>query len=110
MFEVGDKVVINPNTVSLHIPYISADKDVHEIIAYETIDNIRYYVLEGYERNYFEEEELLYSEFAYDLKKINKNVKHALTLRQIEALLGFDIELIEDNTSPRKRKKRKKDA
>lgn len=101
MFKLGDKVIINKDKVTRHIPPIEVDDEVHEIIAIDRVVDITSYVLSGYRKNFFVAEELL------DAKKVKKqngeSVKHKMTLEQIEATLGFKIELIESKSSKRKK-------
>ena len=99
MFKVGDLVLINHNKVTPHIPPIVADNDIHKIIAVDRVVDMVSYVLSGYEKNFFSEDELL------DVSKVDikdKPKKHKMTLEQIESTLGFEIELIESNKSKRK--------
>ena len=101
MFKVGDKVIINKDKVTIHIPPIEADSDIHEIIEVDKVVDITTYVLSGYEKNYFIEDELL------DAKKVikenNKTTKQKMTLEQIEATLGFEIELVEPKSNKKKK-------
>lgn len=96
MFKVGDLVVINKNKVTTHIPHIKIDNEVHRIIAVDRMVDMISYVLSGYEKNFFTEDELL------DISKVedkDKPKKQKMTLEQIESTLGFEIELIENRKS-----------
>lgn len=59
MFFLGDKVILNKYTVKKHVPQIDIDVDLHEIIDFEIYNGIKYYVLSGFEDNYFIAEELI---------------------------------------------------
>ena len=99
MFKVGDLVVINKNKVTTHIPHIKIDNEVHRIIAVDRMVDMITYVLSGYEKNFFTEDELL------DVSKVDdkdKPKKQKMTLEQIESTLGFEIELIESDNKKRK--------
>lgn len=101
MFKVGDKVIINKDRVTIHIPPIEPDDEIHEVIKVDKVVDIISYVLSGYEKNYFVEEELLNAKKV--LKENNKTTKQKMTLEQIEATLGFEIELIESKSSKKKK-------
>lgn len=99
MFKIGDKVIINKDKVTIHIPPIEIDDKIHEIIQVDKVVDIIAYVLSGYEKNYFVGEELL---SAKKSKKQNcETTKQKMTLEQIEATLGFEIELIESDKRKR---------
>ena len=98
MFKVGDLVVINKNKVTTHIPHIKIDNEVHRIIAVDRMVDMISYVLSGYEKNFFTEDELL------DISKVkdkDKPKKQKMTLEQIESTLGFEIELIDSDNKKR---------
>lgn len=101
MFKVGDRVIINKDTVTRHIPDIKVDDDIHEIIKVHRVVDIVSYVLSGYEKNFFVADELI------NIKNLaqydSKPVKQKMTLEQIEATLGFEIELVESKPSKRKK-------
>lgn len=104
MFHVGDKVILNKNRVTRHVPDIKIDTNIHEIVDYELIDNVRYYVLDDFRKNFFTEDELLLAEMSGLVQGID-NTKQKMTLKQIENILGFEIELINDTTARKKKRK-----
>ena len=69
MFSLGDRVVINKDTVTRHIPEITIDNEIHEVIAIDIMDGVKYYVLSEYERNFFTEDELLDYSFSKIMDK-----------------------------------------
>lgn len=71
MFSLGDRVVINKDTVTRHIPEITIDNEIHEVIAIDIMDGVKYYVLSEYERNFFTEDELLDYSFSKIMDKVN---------------------------------------
>lgn len=71
MFSLGDRVVINKDTVTRHIPEITIDNEVHEVIAIDIMDGVKYYVLSEYERNFFTEDELLDYSFSKIIDKVS---------------------------------------
>lgn len=71
MFSLGDRVVINKDTVTRHIPEITIDSEIHEVIAIDIMDGVKYYVLSEYERNFFTEDELLDYSFSKIMDKVN---------------------------------------
>lgn len=70
MFSLGDRVVINKDTVTRHIPEITIDNEIHEVIAIDIMDGVKYYVLSEYERNFFTEDELLDYSFSKIMDKV----------------------------------------
>ena len=62
MFFIGDKVILNKYTLTKHIPQIDIDSELHEVIDFELYDGIKYYVLSGFEENYFVAKELIYAD------------------------------------------------
>lgn len=71
MFSLGDRVIINKDTVTRHIPEITIDSDIHEVIAIDIMEGVKYYVLSEYERNFFTEDELLDCSFSKIIEKID---------------------------------------
>lgn len=71
MFSLGDRVVINKDTVTRHIPEITIDNEIHEVIAIDIMDGVKYYVLSEYERNFFTEDELLDYSFSKIMDKVS---------------------------------------
>ena len=71
MFSLGDRVVINKDTVTRHIPEITIDNESHEVIAIDIMDGVKYYVLSEYERNFFTEDELLDYSFSKIIDKVS---------------------------------------
>ena len=41
MFSLGDRVVINKDTVTRHIPEITIDNEIHEVIAIDIMDGVK---------------------------------------------------------------------
>ena len=71
MFSLGDRVIINKDTVTRHIPEITIDNEIHEVIAIDIMDGVKYYVLSEYERNFFTEDELLDYSFSKIIHKVS---------------------------------------
>ena len=71
MFSVVDKVVINKDIVTRYIPEITIDNEIHEVIAIDIMDGVKYYVLSEYERNFFTEDELLDYSFWKRIDKVS---------------------------------------
>ena len=93
MFKIGDKVILNKDKITIHIPPITIDNEIHEILSIDRVVDTVTYVLSGYEKNYFVEDELV--NIANKNYKSKNSNKQKMTLEQIEATLGFEIELIE---------------
>ena len=98
-YNVGDIVKLNIGRLDRHVPFVKGDNETHIITEVILDDGKYYYVLDDFPKNYFLDYELMLN----DNIKDKKSNKRKMTLEQIEATLGFEIEIIESN----KKRKRK---
>lgn len=98
-YNIGDIVKLNIGRLDIHVPFVKGDNETHIITEVVLDDGKYYYVLDDFPKNYFLDYELMLN----DNIKDKKSNKRKMTLEQIEATLGFEIEIIESN----KKRKRK---